>query len=247
VEDSRISICSGYATVLPRTFKACLGVAPHRAVFAHTRSNITWLAGRCKNGSCGQSDSPTSLHYQLLNLLMSKIKRALAVLKSSLKSDDDTDFPFDGFTDHRVSTKYIDSLTDDELREVNRLLPWSCFTADSSGRRFGRRAWAGKREVPQAIPDPRIVQLNEKFGLSDKHVLEVGCFEGVHTIGLAMFARHVTAVDSRIENVVKTMVRCGFFGYSTQVFKCDLEKSEDIGRPPFSRRVTSCGRPLPSG
>ena len=162
---------------------------------------------------------------------MSKIKRVMSALKSALKNDDDG-FPFDGFTENCVSTPYVDFLSDDELRDLNKLLRWSCFTADIKGRRFGRRAWPGKREVPQSIPDPRIVELNKRFDLSDKHVLEVGCFEGVHTIGLGMFARQVTAVDSRIENVVKTLVRCGFFGSAPQVFKCDLENAEDMARLP---------------
>jgi tRNA (mo5U34)-methyltransferase len=66
--------------------------------------------------------------------------------------------------------------------------------------------------------------MNERFNLSDKHVLEVGCFEGIHTVGLSMFAQKVTAIDSRIENVVKTIVRCAMFGYSPVVFKHDVEE-----------------------
>jgi tRNA (mo5U34)-methyltransferase len=37
--------------------------------------------------------------------------------------------------------------------------------------------------------------------LSNKDVLEIGCFEGIHTIGLCNYSRRVYAVDSRIENV----------------------------------------------
>ena len=99
-------------------------------------------------------------------------------------SPDKDDFQFDGFTSNCIETEHVDSLGDDELRELNALLRWNCFTADVHGRRFGQRAWPGKREQPQVVPDVRIVQMNEKFGLADKHVLEVGCFEGVHTIGL---------------------------------------------------------------
>lgn len=145
---------------------------------------------------------------------------------------DEDDFQFQGFTEHLIPTKYVDSLLDSELRELNALLPWKCFTVDAHGRRFGRRAWPGKRETPQPIPDRRIVRMNEVFGLNDKHVLEVGCFEGVHTVGLSMFAGQVTAVDARIENVVKTIVRCAFFGYYPAVFKCDLEVPEDVLRLP---------------
>jgi hypothetical protein len=47
-----------------------------------------------------------------------------------------------------------------------------------------------------------------------------------------MFARQVTAVDARIENVVKTLVRCGFFDCRATVFKCDLDRREDEARLP---------------
>jgi tRNA (mo5U34)-methyltransferase len=131
--------------------------------------------------------------------------------------------PFKGFTDNLIPIRFVDSLSDEDLRALNDLLPWKCFVADMQGRRFGNAAWRGKRCEPQVIPDRRITLLNERFDLSDKHVLEVGCFEGIHTIGLAKYARKVTGVDSRIENVVKTMVRCAFFGFHPTVFKCDVE------------------------
>jgi hypothetical protein len=39
-------------------------------------------------------------------------------------------------------------------------------------------------------------------------------------------AAKVTAVDSRIENVVKTIVRTAMFNYHPTVFKCDVENWE---------------------
>lgn len=153
----------------------------------------------------------------------------------------DDDFQFDGFSTGRLPTPYVDVLSDDQLRELNALLRWNCFTVDAKGRRFGRRAWPGKRDVPQLVPDPRIAQLHERFDLTDKHVLEVGCFEGVHTLGLLRFAKQVTAVDSRIENVVKTMVRCGFFGRHATVFPCDLERAADLDRLPHADVLHHCG------
>ena len=131
--------------------------------------------------------------------------------------------PFSGYTEHLNQIRFVESLSDDELKELNSLIDWKCFVADSRGRRFGNAAWAGKRCEPQAVPDPRIKMLHERFDLSDKHVLEVGCFEGVHTVGLSMFASKVTAVDARVENVTKTIVRCALFGYTPTIFKCDLE------------------------
>ena len=126
--------------------------------------------------------------------------------------------------DVRNAIKFVDSLSDEELAELNQLLNWKCFVVDGNGRQFGGAASATKRQVPQIIPDRRIMMMNEVFDLSDKHVLEIGCFEGVHTIGLSMYAKAVTAFDSRIENVVKTIVRCSLFGYSPTVFQYDTEK-----------------------
>ncbi|MGH8603524.1 MAG: hypothetical protein ACREXR_12355, partial [Gammaproteobacteria bacterium] len=70
------------------------------------------------------------------------------------------EFLFDGFNGGRVQTKYVEFLSDENLQALNALLPWKCFTVDSKGRRFGDRAWPGKRETPQPVPDPRIVGLN---------------------------------------------------------------------------------------
>ena len=132
--------------------------------------------------------------------------------------------PQRGYANNRVAAEWVDTLSDDDLSRLNELLDWQCFTADSQGRRFGSAAWQGKRAEPQVIPDQRIVLLNKYFDLSDKHVLEMGCFEGIHKMGLAQFSRQVTAIDARIENVVKTIVRCSFFGFTPCVFKCDVER-----------------------
>jgi SAM-dependent methyltransferase len=133
--------------------------------------------------------------------------------------------PLAGYSEHRQEIPFVDPLSDEDLTELNNLLRWHSFTVDRHGRRFGGVAWAGKRDRPQAIPDPRIVLMNERFDLSDKHVLEFGCFEGIHTIGLARFARRVTAVDGRVENVAKTIVRAAMYGCSPTVFKYDVEKA----------------------
>ena len=127
------------------------------------------------------------------------------------------------YDEGRVSTPLVERLDDADLERLNELLPWQCFTVDSQGRPFGRPAWAGKRVDPQPVPDPRIERFHERFDLSDKHVLEIGCFEGVHTTALCQRAREVTAIDSRIENVVKTIVRCAFFGESPRVLVVDVD------------------------
>lgn len=132
--------------------------------------------------------------------------------------------PLKGYKEHLNEIKLLESLSDDDLKKLNRLLSWNCFVVDQHGRRFGNAAWRGKRSEPQVVPDRRISLLNDRFDLSDKHVLEIGCFEGIHTIALSMYAKTVTAIDARIENVVKTMVRCAFFGFRPAVFTCNVEE-----------------------
>lgn len=131
--------------------------------------------------------------------------------------------PLRGYTTKLNDIKFVDDLSDADLAELNAILDWKSFVADRHGRRFGSVAWAGKRTEPQAIPDPRIVLLDEHFRLADKHVLEIGCFEGNHTLGLTRYARRVTAVDGRVANVVKTIVRCAMFDVHPSVFTCDVE------------------------
>ena len=127
------------------------------------------------------------------------------------------------YDEGRVPAPLLDALADADLETLNELLPWQAFTVDSHGRPFGRAAFSGKRTDPSVIPDRRIVAFDDRFGLAGKHVLEVGCFEGIHTIPLAQRAQGVTAIDARIENVVKTIVRCAFFGQSPRVAVLDLE------------------------
>lgn len=124
----------------------------------------------------------------------------------------------------------IEVLSDAELEELNGLLPWKAFVADSRGRRFGRPASAIKRNKPGIVPDPRIIELDRRFGLSDKVVLEIGCFEGIHTVGLARFAQHVIACDSRLSNVTKAAVRCAMYQVHATLFTWDVEKELPKGQ-----------------
>ena len=137
--------------------------------------------------------------------------------------------PRAGYTGQRVAAPLVERLSDEELDRLNALLPWACFTVDGRGRRFGDAAWTGKREEPQPIPDRRIVLMDERFGLAGSHVLEIGCFEGVHTIALSQRAARVTAVDARVDNVVKTIVRCAFHGCRPHVVTCDIEAPPATG------------------
>lgn len=123
----------------------------------------------------------------------------------------------------RTDAPLVERLTAEDLERLNELLPWRCFTVDREGRPFGGIAWRGKRVRPESIPDRRIELFQERFDLSDKHVLEIGCFEGIHTIALCRLAARVTAVDARVENVVKTVVRCAFFDERPRVVVHDVE------------------------
>jgi tRNA (mo5U34)-methyltransferase len=106
------------------------------------------------------------------------------------------------------------------------LLPWAAYVVDAKGRKFGNAYSTIKRNVAQEIPDRRIVELNKRYGLKNKTILEVGCFEGIHTIALANQGANVVAVDGRIENVLKTIVRCHFFDVVAKVQWWDLEKNK---------------------
>jgi SAM-dependent methyltransferase len=119
----------------------------------------------------------------------------------------------------------VDALTEEDLGLLNRLLPWHAFVADGRGRRFGGIAWGGKRMEPQAIPDRRIAMLDARFGLAGKSVLEIGCFEGIHTVGLCRTGASVIAIDSRIENVAKTLVRSALFDCWPRVYVQDIERT----------------------
>lgn len=126
----------------------------------------------------------------------------------------------------------IESISSTELSRLNELLPWMSFTVDTHGRRFGAPARANKRNMPEVIPDPRIIKLDQFFNLADKSVLEIGCLEGSHTIGLCQYANQVYAIDSRIENVVKSLVRANLFGYQPVIQPCNVEVAEEFNRLP---------------
>lgn len=155
---------------------------------------------------------------------MDILRRSLARVRRLVRRALSPGLPLNGFEPARTPAPWLDRLTDDQLARLNRLLPWNAFTVDARGRRFGNAAWAGKRSEPQPIPDPRILLMDQRFGLAGKRVLEVGCFEGIHTVALAQRAASVVAIDARVENVVKTVVRAAFYGLSPTVFACDVEE-----------------------
>ena len=119
---------------------------------------------------------------------------------------------------------FLDALPDAQLEELNAILPWNSFVVDGRGRRFGNVPWHGKGRAAEKIPNKRTKQMHEAFDLRERTVLEIGCFEGAHTLGLCQLGARVTAIDSRVENVVKTIVRTACFDQHPRVFVCDVER-----------------------
>jgi SAM-dependent methyltransferase len=120
--------------------------------------------------------------------------------------------------------KFPVQLDDRALQEFNDMLPWFAGMALPDGRVLGKVGTReNKRDVLETVPDKRIVRLNAEVGLAGKSVLELGCFEGLHTLGLRMFSSDVTAVDIRAVNVLKTLARLSAFGTSANVFQFDVE------------------------
>lgn len=118
------------------------------------------------------------------------------------------------------------SPSDRDLEEINAMLDWYAGTL-LDGRLIGRLGVRpGKRTDPAPVPDARIVMLHRLVDLRNKSVLEVGCFEGIHTLGLRMFTEDVTAVDVRPVNVVKTLARLSFHGTWAKVFLADVEEPD---------------------
>ncbi len=114
--------------------------------------------------------------------------------------------------------------SDRDLAEVNELLRWQAGTPLPDGRILGRVGSHGKKYlVPVPIPDRRISRLDEMIPMADLRVLEVGCLEGIHTVGLSMYAREVVALDVRPENVIKTLTRVSWYGANAQVYQANVE------------------------
>ncbi|HEV7913741.1 MAG TPA: methyltransferase domain-containing protein [Albitalea sp.] len=127
------------------------------------------------------------------------------------------------------------------LEKLNAMLPWSSY-GHVGGERVLGSAWsARKRSQPEAFPDALVERLAERLPLVGKDVLEMGCFEGHHSITLARHARTVWAIDGRVENVVKTLVRVWVAGCSdkVEVNLLDLE----VGT--LRQQLESLGRQAP--
>lgn len=130
-----------------------------------------------------------------------------------------------------VRTAQVPPLSNEALAEINDALPWFAGTQLPDGRILGRvGARLNKRDSIETVPDKRIMQLHDAVDLSRKSVLEIGCFEGIHTLGLASYCADLTAVDIRPLNVAKTLVRLSAHGKQAEVFTADIEEPRYLTR-----------------
>ncbi|MCB8752750.1 methyltransferase domain-containing protein [Planktothrix agardhii] len=106
----------------------------------------------------------------------------------------------------------------ESLDTLNCLLPWSSYNKLSNSTIIGGAYTSLKRSAPHQIPDKHINVLQEYCNLNDDcSAIEFGCFEGHYTASLATICKKVYGLDSRIENVIKTLVRCWFLGLEDKV------------------------------
>jgi tRNA (mo5U34)-methyltransferase len=115
-------------------------------------------------------------------------------------------------------------LQSSDLQRLSILLPWSTYTLSQNGS-IGNLYAPSKRDKPGLLPDPLVSKLNDLIPFAGRRVIESGCFEGCHTISMAIHGAHVCAFDARIENVIKTLSRLWFYGLedSATVDCLDLE------------------------
>lgn len=104
----------------------------------------------------------------------------------------------------------------EELQRLSSLLPWSTYSAIGEIP-LGNIYNHSKRHKCASIPDDVCVKLDQAYPLSDAWVIESGCFEGIHSISMAMLGAKVHSFDARIENVVKSLVRAWAYGLEHKI------------------------------
>ena len=117
-------------------------------------------------------------------------------------------------------------LSDKNLNEINTRLDWHSGINLPDGRLLGSLT-NSKRTEPETIPDYRVKRLNECLSLKDKSILEVGCFEGAHTLSFLEYTDDVTAIDIRPSNVINTLTRLSVMGKQANVFVANVEDLDD--------------------
>jgi tRNA (mo5U34)-methyltransferase len=123
-------------------------------------------------------------------------------------------------------------MDDAQLADFNELLPWAGQSVDPLERVVGAAWSARKRSKITPTIDRRHRAFNDAFPLAGRHVLEVGCFEGIHSISLMLLGARVTGVDARTENVIKTLARTWAYGLRCEGVLWDLEGQAPPDAPP---------------
>jgi 2-polyprenyl-3-methyl-5-hydroxy-6-metoxy-1,4-benzoquinol methylase len=103
--------------------------------------------------------------------------------------------------------KRVACFDDDSFSKLDVMLPWSSYFYVDDVHSIGTPWSSRKRAEAQPFPDPTVAKLNTILPLKGLSILEVGCYEGHHTASLALHSNDVWAIDGRIENVIKTLVR----------------------------------------
>ena len=112
------------------------------------------------------------------------------------------------------------SLTDQQLADLNQLLPWRMYFVDADGRRLG----GGEVHCVHGWSDQRVATLLKLVPVAGKRVLEPGCLEGVMTCALCAAGAEVTAFDVRPSCVIKTFARCLAFGFQPRLLLHDARR-----------------------
>jgi 2-polyprenyl-3-methyl-5-hydroxy-6-metoxy-1,4-benzoquinol methylase len=114
-------------------------------------------------------------------------------------------------------------LTDQVIQEANKFFDWRAAAELPNGQLLGKMT-PNKRPQPNAIPDRRITFLDKLIQLKGKSVLEIGCFEGIHTLGLLSYTDDVTGIDLRPTNIFKTLARLSLHGAHAKIFLANAEE-----------------------
>jgi len=126
--------------------------------------------------------------------------------------------------------KRVACFEEDSFSKLDVMLPWSSYFYIDAVRSIGTPWSRKKRAGTQPFPDPTVERLNKLIPLKNFSVLEVGCYEGHHTASLALHSGDIWAIDGRIENVIKTLVRVWLSDCerNVNVNLIDLEKNNLI-------------------
>jgi len=118
--------------------------------------------------------------------------------------------------------------TPEQLRELQRLLPWNDGSRLPDGRVLGR----GRKDWGVTPADWRIQLLIDHLQPAGKRILELGSCEGVHTVQLAARCGEVVGLEARVGNVVCALVRLWASGVrNASILLGDVRAMNDtIGR-----------------